>query len=67
MDLPVSQFRVRIRLRMRRYRCLTPSCSQQTFNQRVPGLFEPYQRATNRLLTSLCHIAQVAVENLALA
>lgn len=58
MDLPVSQFRVRIRLQMRRYRCLTPSCRQQTFNQRVPGLFEPYQRATNRLLSSLYHIAQ---------
>lgn len=60
MDLPVSQFRVRIRLRVRRYRCLTPSCNQQTFSQRIRGFFEPYQRATNRLLTSLYHIAQVA-------
>ena len=60
MDLPVSQFQVRIKLRARRYRCLTPSCNQRTFSQRIGGFFEPYQRATNRLLTSLYHIAQVA-------
>lgn len=58
-DLPVSQLKVRIRLRVRRYRCLTASCGQRTFSQRVRGLFEPYQRATERLLTSLYHIAQV--------
>ncbi len=60
IDLPVSQFRVRIRLLVRRYRCLTAACGQQTFSQRIRGFFEPYQRATNRLLNSLYHIAQVA-------
>ena len=59
-DLPVSQFRVCIRLRVRRYRCLTTACRQQTFSQRIESFFEPYQRATNRLLSSLYHIAQVA-------
>lgn len=58
-DLPVSQLQVRIILRVRRYRSLTPSWGQRTFSQRVRGLFEPYQRATERLLTSLNHIAQV--------
>lgn len=57
-DLPVSQLQVRIKLRVRRYRCLTPSCGQRTFSQRVRGLFEPYQRATERMLISLYHIAQ---------
>jgi transposase len=60
LDLPVSQLQVRIKLRVRRYRCSKTSCGQQTFSQQVRGLFEPYQRATERLLTSLYHIAQVA-------
>ena len=59
LDLPVSQLQVRIKLRVRRYRCLTASCGQRTFSQRVRELFEPYQRATVRLLISLYHIAQV--------
>ena len=59
LDLPVSQLQVRIKLHVRRYRCSRSSCDQQTFSQQVRGLFEPYQRATERLLTSLYHIAQV--------
>jgi hypothetical protein len=60
LDLPVSQLQVRIKLHVRRYRCSKTSCSQRTFSQQVRGLFEPYQRATERLLMSLYHIAQVA-------
>jgi len=60
VDLPASQFQVRVKLRVRRYRCFSTTCDQQTFSQRIGGFFEPYQRATNRLLTSLYHIAQVA-------
>ena len=58
LDLPIAQLSVRIKLRVRRYRCRTSSCARQTFNQQLPGFIEPYQRLTNRLLTSLYHIAQ---------
>lgn len=58
LDLPVAQLRVRIKLRVRRYRCLTSSCDQQTFSQRLEGFVRPYQRFTNRLLSSLYHIAR---------
>ena len=60
MGLPASQFQVIIKIRVRRYRCLPALCDQRTFSQRIQGFFESRQRATNRLLTSLYHIAQVA-------
>ncbi len=60
LDLPVAQTRVRIKLRVRRYRCVTSTCKKQTFSQLLPSLMQPYQRVTNRLLTSLYHIAQTA-------
>lgn len=58
LDLPIAQLSVRIKLCVRRYRCQTSSCAQQTFGQRLPGFVEPYQRLSNRLLTRLYHIAQ---------
>jgi len=57
-DLPIAQFRMRIKLRVRRYLCRSSSCTQQTFSQRLQGFVEPCQRLTNRLLSSLYHIAQ---------
>lgn len=60
LDLPVAQLGVRIKLRVRRYRCVTPTCDKQTFSQLLPSLMQPYQRVTNRLLISLYHIAQTA-------
>lgn len=58
MDLPISQFRVDLHLKVCRYRCQNKSCSRKTFTHQVENLFERYQRATSRLTTTLFHIAQ---------
>src|SRR5437879_11991195 len=47
-DLPVSGRRVQLVLRVRRFRCPNPQCSQQTFAQRLPNL-PVSARQTSRL------------------
>src|SRR5579863_2883136 len=57
-DLPISGRRVQLVLRVRRFRCLNPHCSRQTFAERLPNL-PVSARQTSRLLTILESIAIV--------
>ena len=52
-DLPVSGQAVQLQLRVRRFRCLNPQCSQQTFAERLPDLVVPTARRTIRLTVLL--------------
>jgi transposase len=52
-DLPVSGQAVQLQLRVRRFRCLNPQCSQKTFAERLPDLVVPTARRTNRLTVLL--------------
>lgn len=44
---------VQLQLRVRRFRCLNPQCSQQTFAERLPDLVVPTARRTIRLTVLL--------------
>lgn len=48
-DLPISGQAVQLRLRVRRFRCLNPACSKQTFAEPLPDLVGPAARRTLRL------------------
>jgi transposase len=52
-DLPVSGQAVQLQLRVRRFRCLNPQCSQKTFAERLPDLVVPTARRTIRLTVLL--------------
>jgi transposase len=48
-DLPLSSQAVQLQLRVRRFRCLNPQCSQKTFAERLPDLVFPTARRSIRL------------------
>ena len=48
-DLPVVEQPVRLRLLVRRFRCLTPSCARQTFVEGLPELARRHAQRTIRL------------------
>lgn len=48
-DFPVSACRVRLRLRVKRFRCQTEGCSRTTFVESFPNLVGRYARRTERL------------------
>ena len=48
-DLPVVEQPVRLRLLVRRFRCLTPSCTRQTFVEGLPELARRHAQRTVRL------------------
>jgi transposase len=48
-DLPVVEQPVRLRLLVRRFRCLTPSCARQTFVEGLPELARRHAQRTVRL------------------
>jgi transposase len=48
-DVPVDGRPVRVRLRLRRLRCVVPGCKRATFREQVAGLTCRYQRRTVRL------------------
>jgi transposase len=48
-DLPVVEQPVRLRLLVRRFRCLTPTCTRQTFVERLPDLARLRAQRTVRL------------------
>ena len=54
-DLPWHGIALRLQLRVRRFFCDTPSCSQAIFTERLPGLIAPYARKTVRL----AHVLEV--------
>jgi len=53
-DLPWSGWAVRLRLRVRRFFCRTPSCPRTTFVEQIPSLTRPYAQHTTRLNELLC-------------
>lgn len=58
-DLPISGQRVRLILRVRRFRCPNPQCSQQTFVERIPEVVPVQGRRTTRLGIILDGLASV--------
>ena len=48
-DLPVSDRTVGLRLRVRRFRCLSAACPRQTFAEPFPDLVARHARRTDRL------------------
>jgi transposase len=48
-DLPVVEQPVRLRLLVRRFRCLTPSCARETFVEGLPELARHHAQRTVRL------------------
>src|SRR5690348_7782750 len=56
-DLPVRGKTVRLVLRVRRFRCQNPACSQRTFAERHPKVLASYAQRTERLTSTLVHFA----------
>jgi transposase len=48
-DFPIAACRVRLHLRVKRFRCLTEGCSRATFVDEFPHVLEKYARRTVRL------------------
>lgn len=57
-DLPLCHLAVRLRLSVRRFRCLNPLCQRQTFAEQLPQFLARYARRTERLINSLYHLSQ---------
>ena len=55
-DLPWAGMPVRLRLRVRRFFCDTPHCSQRTFSERLANVAAAHSRKTFRLTQVLCRI-----------
>jgi transposase len=58
-DLPISGQRVRLILRVRRFRCPNSQCAQQTFVERIPEVVPVQGRRTTRLGMMLDGLASV--------
>ncbi|MFI0206890.1 MULTISPECIES: ISL3 family transposase [Streptomyces] len=56
-DTAAGRRRVIIELRVRRFRCRQPACSQATFVEQVPGLTFRHGRRSQGLQTALRHVA----------
>jgi transposase len=52
-DLPVSGDRVRLQLRVRRFRCQNQDCRRKTFAERLPEVVPWHGQRTSRLTTPL--------------
>ena len=52
-DLPVLDKSLRLRLTVKRFRCLNEACSKSTFVEQMTELIVRYARRTNRLNTAL--------------
>ena len=59
-DLPVSEWCVMLRLRLKRFRCRNPNCAKQTFVEPMRDLFLPRAQRSRRLTTTLWHVGQIA-------
>lgn len=55
-DLPLAEQAVRIRLRVRRFRCGNLACARQTFAEQLPALLPKHAQRTARLTRTLCDI-----------
>ncbi len=56
-DLPIAGYSVRLRLHVRRWRCLNAACSAKTFSEPLPNLIAPSAQRTHRLTTTLQGLA----------
>ncbi len=56
-DLPVSGFRVRLELRVRKFFCDNGACARSVFCERLPGVLAPFARRTLRLAEVLTQLA----------
>src|SRR4029077_20347926 len=52
-DLPVAEHSVRLRVAVRRFRCLTPTCPRRTFTERLPALAPWHAQRTGRLTETI--------------
>ena len=52
-DLPCSGRQVRVRLTVRRFRCVAPTCERRTFAEHVLGVTQSHRQAVQRLETLL--------------
>ena len=52
-DLPVAEHPVRLRVAVRRFRCLTPTCPRRTFTERLPALAPSHAQRTGRLTETI--------------
>ena len=52
-DLPILEQPVRLRVHVRRFRCLTPTCARQTFAERLPQLAPSHAQRTVRLTETI--------------
>lgn len=57
-DLPVGEYVVCLCLRLRRFRCLNPTCPKRTFTESLPELLKPHAQRTQRLTLTLYHVGQ---------
>lgn len=58
-DLPISDKRVQLRLRLRRFSCLNPACPKPTFCQPCPDWLPAYARRTARLAQAQRSVAMM--------
>ena len=54
-DMAIMEMAVLLNIRIRRFRCLQPTCSRKTFTEPLSQVI-PYARRTNRLTDVLMHI-----------
>ena len=52
-DLPISGYRVRLHLRVRRFRCRNQNCRRKTFAERLPEVVPLHAQRTTRLTATL--------------
>jgi transposase len=52
-DLPWAHLRLRLRLRVRKFFCPTPTCARRIFTERLPQVVAPWARRTHRLARAL--------------
>ena len=50
-DLPVGEYRVTLKLRVRKFLCCEKTCSRRVFTERFPAVLKPWARRTVRLST----------------
>jgi hypothetical protein len=48
---------VQVIAHIRRFRCVSPRCSQSTFSEQIPGLTTPFARRTPSLTEALVKVA----------
>lgn len=58
LDLPVGEQTIKIRVRVKRFRCQQLDCKRHTFTESLAKLAERYARRTQRVESVLWHVGQ---------